>query len=170
MAQQTPPIWIDNLRVDSTAMLMAYQSTVTPRSPWYGRLPLEVHRMIDHHGTRTVCPPSVLPRPCRTPGCFRCQVGQGGYAFRRFHPSWLRLCLQRKRGNVTWTPGETAAVAAQRDAQFYGSQAAHQAQTRERMRQMEAGLAAVGGDMGQYIRNLVPQARDRDDDSDDQQP
>jgi len=157
------PVWIDNRRVDSAAMFMAYQSTVTEASPWYGRLRVDVHRMISTGGAQVEWPPSVDANPCSDPDCFRCSVGQGGYVFRWYHPSWEARYLQLRRGNECWTPNETAAVAARRDAQFYSRQPAHQAQTRARMQQMQDGLEAAGGDLGQYLRNLVAGNRPRDD-------
>ena len=157
------PVWIDNRRVDSAAMFMAYQSTVTEASPWYGRLRIDVHRMISVGGVQVGWPPSVYANPCSDPGCFRCAEGQGGYVFRWYHPSWEARYLQLRRGDVCWTPNETAAVAALRDAQFYSRQPEHQAQTRARMQQMRDGLEAAGGDLEQYLRNLVADTRPRSD-------
>ena len=157
------PVWIDNRRVDSAAMYKANLNTVTQASPRYGPLRIYVHQMISTGGTQKEWPPSVDAKPCSEPDCFRCSVGQGGYVFRWYHPSWKARYLEFRRGNDCWTPNETAAVAAQRDAQFYSRQPAHQAQTRDRMQQMQDGLEAAGGDLEQYLRNLVAGNRPRDD-------
>jgi len=149
------PVWIDNRRVDSAAMFKAYLKRVTEPPPLKGRLHVYVHRMISTGATQVEWPPSVVANPCSDVNCFRCSVGQGGYVFRWYHPSWEKCYLDERRGDDSWTPDETAAVAAQRDAQFNSRQPAIEASTRARMQQMEDGLRAAGGDMTQYIRNLV---------------
>ena len=151
------PVWIDNPRVDSAAMLSAYQSVVRPSDEWYGHLTVDVHKMTDH-GVSIQWPPSVKPVTRATPSCFRCDVRQGGYVFRWFHESWKAAYLQAKRQEDAWSPEETAEETARFDAAFQARQPVHQVMMREKMRNFEAQVAAAEGDLRQPIMNLAREA------------
>lgn len=147
------PVWIDNPRVDSTAMLSAYLRTIGPARRPRMKLRLETHRAL-LKGESVVWPPGVLPTPCTTTGCFRCEVGQGGYTFRWYHPSWAMLYTQLRRTQWAWTPGETPEAAAQNEAHFRQAQRPHQARMRAEMRATEEALAAESGNAEAALRRI----------------
>jgi len=146
----TDPIWIDSPRVDSPAMMNAFLKAGTR---YHGQLTVRIHRSL-FQAEATKAWHNVRPEPCSTSDCFRCNVKQGGYAFRWFHQDWASFYIQYRRGGYTWTPGETAEEAASKDTLYQQQLGPSQEKTRRDMMKMQFGLLATGGDFGLYARCL----------------
>ena len=156
MSSTTLAIWIDNPRVDSMATLPAYLSVTRPGDAWYGRLTVQVHRA--PRGCVPTWPPSVRPTACTAPSRFRCEVRQGGYAFRWFHDAWAAPYVRMRRIRLlAWSPDETPEMSASFDAEFQARQPAHQMEMRAQMRDLATQVAAAG-----LIMNLARQTTSDD--------
>jgi len=147
----TDPIWIDSPRVDSPAMMNAFLKAGTR---YHGQLTVRIHRSLFQAEATKAWQHEVRPEPCSTSDCFRCDVMQGGYAFRWFHEDWAGLYVRYCRGGYTWTPGETAAEAASKDTLYQQQLGPSQEKTRRDMMKMQVGLLATGGDFRLYARCL----------------
>ena len=81
------PRWIDDARVDSAAMLSAFEAFCA-REPDRSR-EFQSLFVIVHRSTFAVPPAWTLPsRQCNASNCRRCEAGAGGYQFRWWHQSW----------------------------------------------------------------------------------
>ena len=104
------PRWIDDARVDSAAMLSAFEAFCA-REPDRSR-EFQSLFVIVHRSTFAVPPAWTLPsRQCNASNCRRCEAGSGGYQFRWWHQSWEQDYerLSRpgawKRNEPWWTVG-----------------------------------------------------------------
>ena len=81
------PRWIDDARVDSAAMLSAFEAFCV-REPDYSRGFQDLF-VIVHRCNYQIAPAWTLPsRRCQALSCRRCEQGSGGYQFRWWHRSW----------------------------------------------------------------------------------
>ena len=81
------PRWIDDARVDSAAMLSAFEAFCV-REPDYSRGFQDLF-VIVHRCKYQIAPAWTLPsRRCLALSCRRCEQGSGGYQFRWWHRSW----------------------------------------------------------------------------------
>ena len=81
------PRWIDDARVDSAAMLSAFEAFCV-REPEYSRGFQDLF-VIVHRCNYQIAPAWTLPsRRCQAMQCRRCEQGSGGYQFRWWHRSW----------------------------------------------------------------------------------
>ena len=88
------PEWIDNDRVDSTAMRLAYLEYCSNRTndvlanddaAQITLLPMIVHKSAD---PQPIEPTSVVLVECTTEGCQRCAQLRGGYEFHWYYHRW----------------------------------------------------------------------------------
>ena len=100
------PRWVSTYRVDSMAMLSAYQywlRTVGEDRDSYniGELPIVMHRPADGPATE-----GTYAIECTSEDCPRCKKGWGGYVFRWFSPYWSEAYMKMRRREGCWQPGE----------------------------------------------------------------
>ena len=95
------PRWIDDDKVDSSAMFAAYLGW---RSTPEGR---ESHplAMVVHRPYPDAPPNGIECKPCATVGCRRCALGQGGYKFHWYSPQWQAAYLRLARPGA-WKPAQ----------------------------------------------------------------
>jgi len=116
------PRWILHERVDSTAMLSAFEAYVHYR-------PLNEHPYfwnfynLEHAGRGDsvvyrgrVYKPTVLPtssysisKPCDRNGCQRCIDRRPGYVFRWYHPAWSKRYIEDIKKETSWKPSQKEA-------------------------------------------------------------
>jgi hypothetical protein len=98
------PVWIDNWRVDSCAMLSAYLATPQlEEQPYYGQLFMKVHDSDFQH--LLVHPRAVRVLKCQEVACTRCINRKGGYVFRWYHSSWEDNYIRYARNHPeVWMP------------------------------------------------------------------
>ena len=99
------PRWVDNKKVDSSAMLSAYINTVRPTDWWFGQLVMWDHKMDDGGIPNAFQNPSVIKAKCNSDGCPRCMARAGGYKFRWYHDSWGAKYSNMARPGA-WKPGD----------------------------------------------------------------
>jgi hypothetical protein len=150
------PKWIDSPRIDSTAMLTAYQRSAKnpPHPPWYGELELYVHRF-ESFGAYVgqVDTSGCTRKECEEPSCHRCQIGKGGIKFRWFHESWKEAYKLGHKGPEAWCPDDTEEVSKSRDEAFQQKLMAIEEKERAAMKVMEDGVREAGG-LHQYMVKL----------------
>ena len=108
------PRYVDNPRVDTEAMCMAYLRAAVPTQPWFGKLTLEMHARPNFKDMVAPVGPCFKEAQRSEPKCFRCEVKQGGYKFRWYHPLWEADYLANKVEHA-WDPHETEEVREKRD-------------------------------------------------------
>ena len=149
------PKWINNPRIDSVAMLRAYQKSArTEHYPWYGELELYRHR---HQSFGAYVAPvdasGCTTKECEEPSCFRCEIGKGGIKFRWFHESWKEAYKLEPKGPGAWCPDDTEEVSKSRDEALQQELPAIQEKQRAAMKTMEDGVREEGG-LHQYLAKL----------------
>ena len=149
------PKWINNPRIDSMAMLRAYQKSAKQHHPWYGELELYFHRHesfgayvapIDASGCTT--------KECEEPSCHRCKIGKGGIKFRWFHESWKEAYKLEPKGLGAWCPDDTEEVSKSRDETLQRELPAIQERQKADMKTMEDGVREEGG-LENYLAKLL---------------
>ena len=153
------PVWIDNPRVDSHAMWLAYEECARPEHRWFGKLTMEFHRNIHKADISTAVPRCCLMAYCSDRSCFRCEIGQGGYKFRWSHPSWLGGYELRKAVGA-WSALETTEETRKLDEMWHQRQPEHQQMMREKMDVFERRLACAGGCLQTLITRLLLEAQE----------
>lgn len=153
MGEHHEPIWIDNPRVDSGTMLLAYLACARPEHPWYGQLKIEYHLRKVRGGRKAGVPPPCVKAQCSVPNCFRCDIQQGGYRFQWMHALWMGYYEQHK-SHGAWSIMETAAETARLDAVWRARQPEHQRKMRAKMDDFNRAFHAADGDMLMYVKNL----------------
>ena len=148
------PVWIDNPRVDSSAMCRAYQECARPEHRWFGKLTMEFHSNIHDADISTAVPRCCLMAKCSDRSCFRCEIGQGGYKFRWSHPSWVANYELRKAAGA-WSALETEEETRKLDQAWQQRQPEHQQKMRDKMDVFERRLAFAGGCLQTLIMNLL---------------
>ena len=141
------PKWINNPRIDSMAMLRAYQKSARREHyPWYGELELDLHR---HNSFGAYAAPfdssGCTTKKCEEPSCFRCEIGKGGFQFRWFHESWKEAYKLEPKGPGAWCPDDTEEVSKSRDEAFQQKLRAIEEKQRAEMKVMEDGVREAGG-------------------------
>ena len=100
------PRWVNDPKVDSTAMLSAYMNYVHKFPP--GAEPDFAHHLwtIDHimpfasgfEDLRPMVNDITIPsKPCTNPSCPRCLGGLSGYQFKWYHHEWYNSYVQMAR-------------------------------------------------------------------------
>jgi len=150
------PVWIDNPRVDSTAMSRAYEACARPEHRWYGRLRMELHEHNRRHddASCTAQPSCYLKAKCKDPSCFRCEIKQGGFKFRFMHAMWVSDYERRKAAGA-WSPCETEEETLRLDDEWRQRQPEHQRKMWEKMDEYERQLARAGRCLRMHIMNLL---------------
>ena len=155
------PVWIDNPRVDSSAMSRAYQECARPEHPWYGQLKMEFHAHKHDADTCTTVPRCCLMARCSDLSCFRCEIKQGGYKFRWMHPSWL-WNYERRKADGAWSALETEEETRRLDDAWRQRQPEHQQKMRDKMDEFERQLARAGGCLRTHIMNVLLAGKEND--------
>ena len=148
------PIWIDNPRVDSSAMCRAYQECARPEHRWFGKLTMEFHRNKHDADISTTVPRCCLMAKCSDLSCFRCEIKQGGYKFRWSHPLWAAN-YERWKADGAWSALETKEETWRLDLAWQQRQPEHQKQMRDKMNEFERQLALAGGCLRTHIMTLL---------------
>ena len=109
------PRWIDDPRVDSSAMLrafLAYRDRCTGKAyTQLGDIDMIVH---DQAPTVVVCGQVIRPsvmrplptRKCTAQECIRCSERRGGYQFKWYHERWRDTYVKMRRREYTWHPAD----------------------------------------------------------------
>ena len=149
-------VWINSPRVDSPAMLGAYLSAASADPNWQWTLELREHRHVDFGIPGPQYGPFVIPTPCQSRPCFRCEIMQGGYMFKWIHPLWSSLYQNRRRG-IAWTPEETPEDTRRLDDAFVANQRSSQAERRQQMQTFRAAVREAGS-LQQHLINMASQS------------
>ena len=152
------PIWINNPRIDSAAMLTAYRKSARPHHPWYGQLKLEQHAFRAFGITVADVDECCWPAPCTEPSCFRCEI-QGGFKFRWFHDMWA-ADYNRLKGRGVRGPDESPEETARLDEEWRQKQPEYQRLERQRMETFLSAMDAAGGSMTKHLMNLAAMNED----------
>ena len=110
------PRWIDDWKVDSAAMLLAYLSTPhIDQEEYYGKLTMLVHES----PWRDLLPRmrGVHVMHCDQAVCRNCSEKRGGYMFRWYHSKWSEKYLTApKKHPDCWLPTAPIVAGHQRDS------------------------------------------------------
>ena len=100
------PRWICTYRVDSMAMLSAYNAWRARIGDSLETINIEDLPLIMHHPRHYVNIPGTYTVSCNDPACPRCQHDLGGDVFRWYSPYWHDDYLRMRRFQDSWIPGE----------------------------------------------------------------
>ena len=150
------PVYIANPRVDSKALYHAYVQAADQSQPWFGKLSLEMHARPNFKEVVAPVAACFKEEQCEEPDCFRCNVKQGGFKFRWFHPLWKADYLANKAPEA-WDPDETEKVRQDRDAAFLAARELQQQEMRPRMESFLSALGAAGGSMRALVLDMYRQ-------------